>query len=131
MKNMIIKFIKKHPSLYNLAKKVNRRLNRIKVNGYVNSDIVFYAYIMKNEKDLELIKKHYDNFKSYNTKLLVILDNLKVGKNIHKYIRENVGISFASFDYFKTYHKQLTVKKIVFLNYNSDKNDYEILNYVK
>ena len=104
MKNIIIKFIKKHRSLYNLAKKVNRRLNRIQGNSYVNSNIIFYAYIMKNNKDLELIKKHYQKVKRYNTKLLVLIDNYECSKKIHRYIRENVGISFASIDYFRAYH---------------------------
>lgn len=130
MKNMIIKFIKKHRSLYNLAKKVNRRLNRIQGNSYVNSNVIFYAYIMKDNKDLELIKKHYRNVKRYNTKLLVLIDNYECSKKIHRYIRENVGISFASIDFFRTYHKELSVNKIVFLDYR-DNNNEEILSYIK
>ena len=129
MKNMIIKFVKKHRSLYNLAKKVNRKLNRVQVSKCMDSNIIFYAYIMKENKELELIKKHYLKNKRYNSKLLIIIDNYECSKNIHKYIRNNIGIYFASMDFYRTYNKKIDVNKLVFLDYK-DSNE-KILNYIK
>ncbi len=130
MKNMIIKFIKKHRSLYNLAKKVNRKLNRIQGTTSINCNYILYAYVMKDKKDLDLIKKHYMNIKRYNTKLFILIDNYECSKKIHQYIRENIGILFASVDFFRTYHKQFRADKIVFLSYKNSDNE-EILSYIK
>lgn len=131
MKNKIIQFIKNHPFLYNLAKKFNRKLNRVPVKVDYVTRIIYYTYTMKNEEDLEKIRKNYNTIKRTETKLFIILDNKDLNKNIHRYIRENTDIMFASLDYFKKYHKTLNTNKIVLLDYNRDYKDYELLEYLK
>lgn len=130
MKNKIIQFIKKHPFLYNTAKKINRKLNKIQVREDYEVKSTFYVYVMKEEHEFELIKKHYAKISNYNTKLLIIINNPNYNKYIHKYIRENPDILFISLDYFKKYHKTINVDKFVFLDYNNNSNQEEILEYV-
>ena len=67
MKNKIIQFVKNHPFLYNLAKKFNRKLNRVPVKVDYVTRIIYYTYTMKSEEDLEKIRKHYSTIKKLNT----------------------------------------------------------------
>lgn len=131
MKNKIIKYVKKHPFLYNLAKKVNRRLNRVPVKVDYVTKSIYYTYIMKNQGELELIKNNYASIKKLNTKLFVIIDNKDLNKFIHKYIRENTNIQFASMDYFKKYHKTINANRMVVLDYNKDYKEQELLDYLQ
>ena len=130
MKNKIIKFIKNHKFLYNLAKKFNRRFNRVPVKVDYVTRIIYYAYTMKNQGEIELIRKHYNNIKKYDTRPLIIVDNKDLNKYIHKYIRENTDIMFASLDYFKKYHKNINANRVVLLDYKKDYEEQEILNYL-
>ncbi len=130
MKNKIIKFIKNHKFLYNLAKKFNRRFNRVPVKVDYVTRIIYYAYTMKNQGEIELIRKHYNNIKKYDTRPLIIVDNKDLNKYIHKYIRENTDIMFASLDYFKKYHKNINANRVVLLDYKKDYEGQEILNYL-
>lgn len=130
MKNKIIKFIKNHKFLYNLAKKFNRRFNRVPVKVDYVTRIIYYAYTMKNQGEIELIRKHYNNIKKYDTRPLIIVDNKDLNKYIHKYIKENTDIMFASLDYFKKYHKNINANRVVLLDYKKDYEGQEILNYL-
>ena len=131
MKNKIIQFVKNHPFLYNLAKKFNRKLNRVPVKVDYVTRIIYYTYTMKSEEDLEKIRKHYSTIKKLNTKPFVIIDNNELNKFIHKYIRENTDIMFASLDYFKKYHKTLSASRMVLLDFNKDYEDEELLEYLQ
>ena len=88
MKNKIIQFVKNHPFLYNLAKKFNRKLNRVPVRVDYVTRVIYYTYTMKNEDDLKKIREHYSKAKRLNTKPYVIIDNNELNKYIHKYISE-------------------------------------------
>lgn len=131
MKNKIIQFVKNHPFLYNLAKKFNRKLNRVPVKVDYVTRIIYYTYTMKSEEDLEKIRKHYSTIKKLNTKPFVIIDNNELNKFIHKYIRENTDIMFASLDYFKKYHKLLSANRMILLDFNKDYEDEELLEYLQ
>ncbi len=129
MKNEIIKFIKKHPFLYNLAKKINRKLKVIPPKNSYSSDYVYYTYILKKEEELNKVKEHYRKIEKENTKLFIIVDNEEYCKYIHKFIRENVNILFASMQYFKRYNKKLKLNKYILLDYKN--NDFDsLLNYI-
>lgn len=131
MKNKIIQFVKNHPFLYNLAKKFNRKLNRVPVKVDYVTRIIYYTYTMKSEEDLEKIRKHYSTIKKLNTKPFVIIDNNELNKFIHKYIRENTDIMFASLDYFKKYHKLLSANRMILLDFNKDYENEELLEYLQ
>ena len=131
MKNKIIQFIKKHPFLYNLAKKINRRMNNVPVKVDYVTNTIYYTYMLKKEEELPLIKKHYNTIKRDNTKLLVIVDNKEYNKYLHKWIRENVKVLFASLDYFKKYHKNLNANRLVLLDYNQGIRNIELLEYLQ
>lgn len=131
MKNKMIQFIKKHPSLYNLAKKINRKLNRVPIKVDYVTRILYYTYIMKNQGELELIRNHYNNIRKQNTKLFIIVDNIELNKYMHKYIRENTDIMFTSLDYFKRYNKTISSNKMILLDYKKDYSDQGLLNYLQ
>lgn len=129
MKNKIIRFIKNHPFLYNLAKKINRRLKVTPPKKSYSSDYIYYAYILKEAGELNKIKEHYKRIERENTKLFVIVDNEEYSQYIHKFIRENVNILFASMQYFEKYNKKLKLNKYLLLDYKDNKFD-SLLNYI-
>ena len=129
MKDKIIKFIKQNPFLYNLAKKVNRKLNKIPPKQEYFSNIVYYIYILKEQDDLEKIKKHYKKVEENNSKLLIVIDNKDVATTIHKLIRENQNILFVDLNYFKYYQTKLQISKFIMLDYKEE--NLELLEYIK
>ena len=129
MKNKIIRFIKNHPFLNNLAKKINRRLKVTPPKKSYSSDYIYYAYILKEAGELNKIKEHYKKIERENTKLFVIVDNEEYSQYIHKFIRENVNILFASMQYFKKYNKKLKLNKYLLLDYRNNEFD-SLLNYI-
>ena len=129
MKNKIIRFIKNHPFLYNLAKKINRRLKVTRPKKSYSSDYIYYTYILKEAGELNKIKEHYKKIERENTKLFVIVDNEEYSQYIHKFIRENVNILFASMQYFKKYNKKLKLNKYLLLDYRNNEFD-SLLNYI-
>lgn len=129
MKDKIIKFIKKHPFLYNLAKKVKSKLDRIPPKENYQSKVVFYTYFMKDKEELELIKKHYQSIKTDKSKLFIIITSIECQQYIHKFIRENLDILFADLNYFKKYQKKMTMDRILLLNYHQEK-EKEFLSYI-
>ena len=131
VKNKIIQFIKKHPFLYNLAKKFNRKTESIPVKIDYVTNTIYYTYLLKKEEELPLIKKHYNAIRKDNTRLFVIVDNAEYNKYMHKFIRENVNVLFASLDFFKTYHKNLNANRLVMLDYHQDMSNTEVLDFLK
>ena len=129
MKNKIIRFIKNHPLLYNLAKKINRKFKVTPPKKSYSSDYIYYTYILKEAGELNKIKEHYKRIERENTKLFVIVDNEEYSQYIHKFIRENVNILFASMQYFEKYNKKLKLNKYLLLNYKDNKFD-SLLNYI-
>lgn len=129
MKNKLIKFIKKHPYLYNLAKKVNRRLNRIAPKQEYQSKYIYYTYMLEDENELEKIKKHYQEVKTDISKLFIIITNPKYQPIIHRWIRDNQNILFADLNYFKKYKKKMSLDKMILLDYKTQ-NQKELLSYI-
>lgn len=130
MKNKLIKFVKKHPYLYNLAKKVNRILKKIPPKQEYQSNTVYYTYMLENEEELELIKKHYQMIKTDKSKLFIVVNNPKYQLNINKWIRKNLDILFADLNYFKKYRKNMLIDKVILLDYKMQ-NKNELLSYIK
>lgn len=130
MKNKLIKFIKKHPYLYNLAKKVNRRLNRISPKQEYQSKYIYYTYMLEDEKELEKIKKHYQEVKTDISKLFIINTNPKYQPIMHQWIRDNQNILFADLNYFKKYKKKMLLDKAILLDYKTQ-NQKELLSYIQ
>ena len=128
MINLIIRLIKKSPFLYNLAKKVNRLLNRNNSVPKREKYVTYYGFIMKNLEELPLIKEKYKNLQKYNTNLFILVDNPSYNIIMHKIIRENPEICFASFDYFKTHQAKLSNYRIMWLNYTDA--DIQLLDYL-
>lgn len=129
MINYIILFIKKNPFLYNLAKKINAKLNKTDYSDFTGiPEIIYYAFIMKNPDELSAIKENYKNLQKYNTKLFVLVDNPDCDIIMHKLIRENPDISFASAHYFKKHRAKLLNHKLLWLNYTD--SDVEMLDYL-
>lgn len=128
MVNKIIAFIKKSPFLYNLAKRVNRAFAKTSNVPKKAAAFSYYVYIMKSEDELDKIIEHYNEIKKFNTKLFVLVDNKKLNILIHKFIRENPDICFASFDYFKKYRSKLSNYRVMWLNYTDA--DRQLLNYL-
>lgn len=129
MKDKLIKLVKKHPYLYNLAKKVNRKLNRIPPKQEYQSKIIYYTYILEEEKELELIKEHYQSIRTDKSKLFVILTNPKYQLDMNKWIRNNLDILFADLNYFKKYHKKMLLDKVTLIDYKMQKQR-ELLSYI-
>lgn len=129
MKNKLIKFVKKHPFLYNLAKKVNRKLKKIPPKNEYKTNVIYYIYTMRKKDEIEKIKEHYNKIKSNNSRLLIVVDNIEYSLYMHELIRENQGISFADLNYFKKYNKNLSGKKYIMLDYNQENID--IIKYMK
>lgn len=129
MKNKIIKFVKKNPFLYNLAKKINRRLNRIPPKQEYHSKCIYYTYMMSNKEELELIKAHYNTIKTDKSKLFIVITDKEHQKDIHRLIRENLDILFADINYFKKYQKKMIMDRMLLLDYHQSK-EQEILEYV-
>ncbi len=129
MINYIILFIKKNPFLYNLAKKINRKLNKSADSDFTGvPEIIYYAYIMKNPDELSIIREKYEKLQKYNTKLFVLVDNPNCDIIMHKLIRENPDVSFASSNYFKKHQAKLLNHKLMWLNYTD--SDIEMLDYL-
>lgn len=127
MINIIIRIVKKSPFLYNLAKKINRKRNPMPLPK-TNKSILYYSYIMKEESDLEKIKENYSQIKKYNSKLFILVKNESLNLSLHKFIRKNPDICFASFDYFKKYRSFLSCFKAIWINIADE--DRELLKYL-
>lgn len=130
MKNKIIKFVKKRPYLYNLAKKVNRRLNRIAPKQEYQSKYIYYTYMLEDEKELEKIKEHYQEVKTDYSKLFIIITNSKYQPVIHQWIRNNQNILFADLNYFEKYKKKMLLDKMILLDYQTQ-NQKELLSHIQ
>ena len=130
MRGMLVKFVKKHRRLYNLAKKVNRRLNRLSPKKIYSVDrYYYYTYTLKELNELELIKEHYNKIKKINTKLLVIIDNPSIACKITKLISENTDVLFTDLGYYQRYEKGFSMDKIILLDYHLDAHG--VLDYIK
>lgn len=128
MINLIIRFIKKNPFLYNLAKRVNRFLKRNNDATKRVVEINYYGFIIKTLEELKIAKQKYAVLKKYNTKLLILIDNPSYNIIMHRLIRENPDICFASFDYFRRYRAKFAYNKIIWLNFTDD--NLELLDYL-
>lgn len=128
MKDKIIKFIKKHPFFYNLAKKVNRKLNRVPPKKEYSSSFVYFTYQMENLEELEKIRKHFNAIKNNNSKLFIIIKNKDYQIEMNRIMRENLDILFADLNYFEKYQKKLGLGNLLLLDYRIDYSD--ILKYL-
>ena len=128
MKDKIIKFVKKHPFLYNLAKKVNRKLNRVPPKKEYTSSYIYFTYQMEDLNELEKIRSHYNSIKNNNSKLFIIIKNKDYQIEMNRIIRENLDILFADLNYFEKYQKKLRLGNLLLLDYRNDYKD--ILKYL-
>ena len=130
MRGKLVKFVKKHRRLYNLAKKINRKFNGLSPKKIYNVDsFYYYAYTLKAVDELDLIKNHYGEIKKINTKLLVIIDNPSIACRITKLINDNPSVLFTDLGYYKNYEMKFNLDKVVLLDYRMDAQN--ILKYVK
>lgn len=129
MINAIIRFIKKSPFLYNLAKKVNRVFRKYDNVPKPGKKIIYYGYIMRDEAELPAIREDYNSIAKFDTKLFILIDNPEYNLKMHKFIRENPDICFANFDYFERHHFKFSVLRIMWMNFS--KEDRKILEFVK
>lgn len=129
MKNKLIKFVKNNPFLYNLAKKINRKLKRIPPKQDYHSNVILYTYLMNNKEELDLIKNHYNSIKTDKSKLFIIITNIECQQYMHKFIRDNLDILFADLNYFKKYQRKIIMDRMLLLDYHQSKQN-EILSYV-
>ena len=128
MKDKIIKFVKKHPFLYNLAKKVNRKLNRVPPKKEYTSSYIYFTYQMEDLNELKKIRSHYNSIKNNNSKLFIIIKNKDYQIEMNRIIRENLDILFADLNYFEKYQKKLRLGNLLLLDYRNDYKD--ILKYL-
>lgn len=126
MINYIIRFIKRNPFLYNLAKRVNGILSRNKKAPVRETELIFYGFVLTDFNQLEEFKAKYEKIKRFDTKLFILINNPSYNILMHRIIRENPDICFSSFDYFKRYGAKMTNHRITWLNLTAE--DGEILN---
>lgn len=122
MKKTIIKFIKRIPFLYKLARFVNKKLNPNKFFKKVEDDNKYICYVLQHIDELEKIQEHFTLLKTDKTRLLVVIKNKKYNLMLHNLIQENKDINFISYDYLEKYNKKIELKNIIFLDYNSQDN---------
>lgn len=128
MMNYIIRFVKKSPFLYNLAKKVTGKSTPTKKAPVREAEVIFYGFVLTDFNQLEEFKAKYEKIKRFDTKLFILINNPSYNILMHRIIRENPDICFSSFDYFKRYGAKMTTHKIAWLNLTAEKE--EILNYL-
>lgn len=125
MKSAIIGIVKKNKFLYNLAKKVNRKLGNIPPKKeYKTSNKIYFTYILENTNDIDKIKEHYDSIKNEKSILLIVIDDIAISKNIHKLMRQYDDILFSDANYFKNYNKNFPFEKIVLIDYKSKPSSF-------
>ena len=130
MKGSIIKFVKKHRRLYNLAKKINRKINGLYPKKIYSVDrFYYYTYILKELNELPLIKEHYSNIKKLDTKLLIVVDNPNIACKMAKLISENADALFTDLGYYQNYGMNFNMDKVVLLDYRVDNS--KLLKLVK
>ncbi len=126
MTDLIIGFIKKHPFLYNLAKRLTGRSRRSAAPQ--RGAVTFYGFVMNDLARLDSIKSEYEKIKKYNTSLFILVNDKNLKLCINRLIRENPDICFADFDYFRKYNKRLSLSGIVWIDYSTAQR--ELLEYL-
>ena len=130
MKNAIIKIVKSNKYLYKLAKKINRKLNRIPPKKeYKITDKTYFIYMLNNPDEVDKIKQHYNAIKTNKSELLIVIENKELSKDIHKLFRQNNGILFCDKNYFRNYNKKFICGKFVLMDYNNKPNEF--LKYIR
>lgn len=130
MKNTLIRIVKNNKFLYNFAKKINRRLNRIPPKKeYKYSDKTYYTYLLNNLNEIDKIEKHYNKIKNNKSELLIVIENDIISKDIHKLFRQYDNILFCDENYFRKYNKNFKCEKIILMDYNTEPNEF--LKYIR
>lgn len=122
MKRLLIKFIKKVPFLYNIAKSINKKRHLKKLKANQDDETKYICYTLDEIEELCKIREHYKSIKTPNTSLLIIIKNGKYNLQIHELIENNPNINFISLNYLEKYNKRIDIRNCIFLNYKIKEN---------
>ena len=122
MKRLLIKFIKKVPFLYNIAKSINKKIYPNKFVEKKDDDNIYICYALDELEELEKVQEHYKLIQTEQTELLIIIKNNKYNLYMHELIENNPKINFISLSYIETYHREISIKNLIFLDYRYREN---------
>lgn len=122
MKRLLIKFIKKVPFLYNIAKSINKKIYPNKFVEKKDDDNIYICYALDELEELEKVQEHYKLIQTEQTELLIIIKNNKYNLYMHELIENNPKINFISLSYIEKYHKEISIKNLIFLDYRYREN---------
>ena len=89
MKRLLIKFIKKVPFLYNIAKSINKKIYPNKFVEKKDDDNIYICYALDELEELEKVQEHYKLIQTEQTELLIIIKNNKYNLYMHELIENN------------------------------------------
>ena len=122
MKRLLIKFIKKVPFLYNIAKSINKKIYPNKFVEKKDDDNIYICYALDELEELEKVQEHYKLIQTEQTELLIIIKNNKYNLYMHELIENNPKINFISLSYIEKYHREISIKNLIFLDYRHREN---------
>lgn len=122
MKRLLIKFIKKVPFLYNIAKSINKKIYPNKFVEKKDDDNIYICYALDELEELEKVQEHYKLIQTEQTELLIIIKNNKYNLYMHELIENNPKINFISLSYIEKYHREISIKNLIFLDYRYREN---------
>ena len=114
MKKWLIKIAKKNAVLYRIAKKLYR------------SQDYFMVYQLHALEEMDDILQHYAQVRRDNTRIVVVVHGHTL--DIHRLMRVHPGVRFLSLDYYERYHRKLTLKNIVLMDWRRPAE--KMLNYI-
>ena len=122
MKRLLIKFIKKVPFLYNIAKSINKKIYPNKFVEKKDDDNIYICYALDELEELEKVQEHYKLIQTEQTGFLIIIKNNKYNLYMHELIGNNPKINFISLSYIEKYHREISIKNLIFLDYRYREN---------
>ena len=122
MKRLLIKFIKKVPFLYNIAKSINKKIYPNKFIEEKDDENIYICYALDELEELEKVQEHYKLIQTEQTELLIIIKNNKYNLYMHELIENNPKINFISLSYIEKYHREISIKNLIFLDYRYREN---------
>lgn len=125
MKKWLIKIAKKNAVLYRIAKKLYRSVRPAAPTLYRSQDY-FMVYQLHALEEMDDILRHYAQVRRDNTRIVVVVHGHTLG--IHRLMRVHPGVRFLSLDYYERYHRKLTLKNIVLMDWRRPAE--KMLNYI-
>ena len=77
---------------------------------------------MDELEELEKVQEHYKLIQTEQTELLIIIKNNKYNLYMHELIENNPKINFISLSYIEKYHREISIKNLIFLDYRYREN---------